>query len=143
MSGRLILLVGFASCLFLASCGDEDEGVVTPPMSTARCTYVTEYDEPPRMVRPPQPIYPEEARRNGDEGVVHVRVGIGTDGMPCGAQIVSSPAASLDLASLQAVLTAVWIPARCRHRPVAVEVDVPIRYSLHRMTASSHDGDRP
>jgi TonB family protein len=121
----------FAQCVLLSSCGDDDQCPCAPPTSTERCTYVLDYDEPPRLVIPPQPAYPEEARRRGDEGVVHVRVGVGTDSFPCGAQITSSDAATLDVASLEATLKSKWVPARRRGHAVAVEVDLPIRYSLH------------
>jgi TonB family protein len=144
---RRLLATGlFSVCILVSACGDDDPCACAPPNSTERCTYVLDYDEPPRLIIPPQPVYPEEARRRGDEGVVHVRLGVGTDSFPCGAQIASSDAATLDVASLEATLKSKWVPARRRGRDVAVEVDLPIRYSLHLSSVECGDpgsGGRP
>jgi len=140
---RLGVVGAVAPFLLLLSCGDRQHCTCPTPSSTARCAYVLDYDTPAVMVTPPQPVYPEEARLNGDEGIVHARLGVGSDGRPCGAQITSSDAASLDVATLEAVLKSTWIPARPRGEAVAVELDVPIRFSLsHLRNACSVPNDR-
>lgn len=134
-SGWLVALGIIGPFALTLACGDADEGVVegvvAPVPTTERCTYVLECDEMPILVVPPQPVYPEEARRDEIEGIVVVRFGIGTDGRPCGTRIEASDNAALDVASLQATLHSRFIPARSDGHAVAIEVQIPIRYSLH------------
>lgn len=134
---RRLGVVGCSACILLTSCGD-DRCSSAPVVTSARCDYTSEYDQPPILVSLSPPIYPEEARRNGEEGVVHVLIGVGTDSLPCGVRILSSDAASLEVASLQSALTTKWIPATRGGRVVAAEVDAPFRFSL--LAANGNSG---
>ena len=114
------------------SCADDDPCTGLSGGTSDRCEYVTDFDEPPVPISIRPPTYPEEARRREVEGTVHVLVGVGTDSLPCGVRIASSDSPLLDQASLDAGLHSKWVPARRRGQVVAVEVDVPIRFSLNR-----------
>ena len=136
MTVRLPALVLFVPIVLLLSCkGRSGDRVWDPPASTSQCDIVSDWDEMPILIGYSQAAYPEQARRNGDEGVVVVRIGVGADSLPCSVEIVSSDAPSLEAASRESALTTKWIPARRRGRVVAIEAQMPIRWAL--------DGLRP
>ncbi|HWR38738.1 MAG TPA: energy transducer TonB [Patescibacteria group bacterium] len=68
---------------------------------------------PPRLLDKTEPSYPAEARNQGIEGTVGVRIDIGENGRPNDCQVVrSSGHASLDNAALTAVRQWRFAPAR-------------------------------
>ena len=79
----------------------------------------------------PQPVYPSMARRLGIEGLVLLRVNVGTTGVPEQVSIAqSSGATALDEEALRAVRESRFEPARRGDTPVAHVVEVPIRFRL-------------
>jgi protein TonB len=110
----------------------------TPPVDTARPPDVDSpspdefvaVEEMPVLVTPPRPVYPEEARLHGVEGVVTVRALVSKDGKIPDCFAVDG-AALLREAALTAVKAATFKPAQQSGRPVAVWVQIPIRFSLH------------
>jgi protein TonB len=81
--------------------------------------------------QPPQPVYPPQARRLGEQGQVRVKVRVAIDGIPGDAVVVeSSGSPRLDQAAVQAVLAARFEPLRIDGRPQAALAIVPIHFSL-------------
>lgn len=79
----------------------------------------------------PKPDYPEEARRQHQEGVVVLSVEVSTEGRPTDISLKrSSGYDMLDQAAIQAVRRWTFDPARVASFPVESRVDVPIRFSL-------------
>jgi protein TonB len=79
----------------------------------------------------PKPVYPPDARRKRQEGVVRLGVRIGADGQPHEIAIKqTSGFSALDEAAIQAVRQWVFDPATSAGEPVATYVEVPIRFSL-------------
>ena len=77
------------------------------------------------------PVYPELARRRGEQGRVLVRVSVGADGAPLSVGIgQSSGHASLDQAALSAVRQWRFVPATQAGRPVPAAAEVPIQFHL-------------
>jgi len=77
------------------------------------------------------PGYPGSARRAGREGIVTVRVLVGTDGTPASVTIrVTSGHEDFDDAAVQAVKKWRFSPARRGKEPVASFHDVRIRFRL-------------
>jgi len=77
------------------------------------------------------PWYPASARRAGREGVVTVRVLVGTDGKPVSVTVrVSSGHEDFDTAAVTAVKKWLFAPARRGKEPVASFHDVRIRFRL-------------
>jgi periplasmic protein TonB len=77
------------------------------------------------------PIYPEIARRRGEEGRVMLRVDVSADGMPLDVSVAgTSGHPSLDSAAISAVRQWRFIPATQAGRSVAAVADVPIRFHL-------------
>jgi periplasmic protein TonB len=87
------------------------------------------FEEAPELITMPAPAYPELARQAGVEGTVVVRVLVGKDGKVQQAFIAES-IPMLDESALLAARGAVFKPALQQHKPVAVWVHVPMRFTL-------------
>jgi protein TonB len=82
-------------------------------------------------IQPPQPVYPSQSRRMGEQGKVVLRVLVNEKGMA--DQVVvqsSSGSARLDEAGRQAALRALFKPHVEDGRPVSVFVIVPLNFQL-------------
>ncbi len=90
-------------------------------------------NSPARYLSNPRPDYPEEARRQHQEGVVVVSADVGTDGVASNATLRrSSGFPLLDAAAIRAVRRWTFKPARAAGLAVSSRVDVPVRFSLTR-----------
>jgi len=68
---------------------------------------------PPQILKKTEPLYPEQARRDGAQGTVVVKMEILENGLPAGAWVQhSSGYTVLDEAALAAVQTWRFVPAR-------------------------------
>ncbi|HHW13948.1 MAG TPA: energy transducer TonB [Firmicutes bacterium] len=84
-----------------------------------------------RLVRRITPHYPEAARREGQEGLVRLRMEIGADGRVKTAEIIASSGFPLlDAAALAAVKTWRYEPAQENGHPVAEERRVAVQFRL-------------
>jgi periplasmic protein TonB len=92
-------------------------------------TVVTDYDEPPRLVKRGDPIMPQEAFVKGIKGTVEVEILIDETGRVVQARITRSIPA-LDKAALECVYRHVFLPARKHGRPVATIVEAPVTFTL-------------
>lgn len=82
-------------------------------------------------IQPPQPVYPAQSKRLGEQGKVVLRVLVNEKGLP--EQVVvqrSSGSARLDEAGRQATLRALFKPHLEDGHPVAVFVIVPLNFQL-------------
>lgn len=92
-------------------------------------------EDPPEPITKTPPLYPEEARRAGIQGVVTVEALIGKDGLVKSTRVlVSIPA--LDAAAEEAVRRWSFKPARLDGKPVAIRAAIPVRFTLHGSTAA-------
>ncbi|WP_319583651.1 TonB family protein [uncultured Pseudodesulfovibrio sp.] len=89
------------------------------------------FDRPPRVLTRLDPYYPASARRTGTQGHVLVRVLVDEYGRVEEAEVAESePAGVFDDAALKAVRGWTFSPATRQGRPVAVRIDIPIRFRL-------------
>ncbi|HEU0013686.1 MAG TPA: TonB family protein, partial [Longimicrobium sp.] len=104
--------------------------------------------QPPRVARPAQwdqaPVlanpdevtraltrnYPAELRAGGVEGTATVRIRLAADGSVQGVEVVSASRSEFGPAAVAAMRTARFRPARKGGSPVAVEVHMPVLFSL-------------
>ena len=87
----------------------------------------------PLPLEAPAPPYPPEAFRNGESGVVLLRVHVDPQGTPYAVDLVqSSRSRALDRAASQAVRRWRFKPAMRGGQPVAGEVQVPISFNADR-----------
>lgn len=104
-----------------------------PAESVEEAAFVPPRGEPAYLNNPP-PLYPSVARRRGAEGTVLLLVEVDADGRPSDVRIKASSGFSpLDFAAVDAVRRWRFAPARRNGRPVAAEVQVPIRFRLNEI----------
>jgi TonB family protein len=76
------------------------------------------------------PAYPENAKAARESGTVVLRALIGTDGRIHDLSVVSAPALSLVIASMQAVQTWQYRPYLLNGQPVEVETQINVVFTL-------------
>ena len=77
-------------------------------------------------------VYPRIAKKEGLEGLVHLRVTVHSDGSPGDISIrKSSGHAVLDVSAMKLVKSWRFRPARDGNIPITSIVDIPIHYDLH------------
>jgi protein TonB len=82
-------------------------------------------------LRNPAPRYPVEARMNGQQGVVLLRVRVSPEGRPLAVDLARGCGYPLlDRSALQAVRRWRFLPAHVGGLPVESEVEIPIRFVL-------------
>jgi protein TonB len=87
----------------------------------------------PAYLYNPHPPYPEAARKAGQSGVVMLRVSINEKGRVSAVSLIRSSGHSLlDDRACISVQRWIFSPARLNGKPVATQVDVPVRFSLDR-----------
>jgi protein TonB len=80
----------------------------------------------------PAPPYPAAARKLMLQGTATVRVLVSPDGRPKSVRLENSSGSRiLDEAALEAVQRWSFVPARRGDKPIAAEVDVPVRFRLN------------
>jgi len=90
---------------------------------------------PPRPIaavaKDRRPVYPELARRRGEQGRVVLRVRVGPNGLPLAVTVDrTSGHASLDHAAMAAVRQWRFAPALEDGRPVAAVAEIPVQFRL-------------
>lgn len=99
-----------------------DEGMPSPD------DYVA-VEEMPVLINMPKPEYPDFARDAGVEGTVILRALVGKDGKVSDVIVVKGEK-MLEASAIAAAKQAQFKPALQQHRPVAVWVQIPIKFSL-------------
>jgi TonB family protein len=87
-------------------------------------------EEMPVLIQIPAPVYPDMARQAEVEGTVMVRALVGKDGKVKDA-FVTEGVPMLNEAAIVAAKKAVFKPALQQHKPVAVWVQIPMRFTLN------------
>jgi TonB family protein len=87
-------------------------------------------EEMPVLISMPPPVYPDMARQAEVEGTVMVRALVGKDGKVQDA-FVTEGIPMLNDAAVAASKKAVFKPALQQHKPVAVWVQIPMRFTLN------------
>jgi TonB family protein len=85
--------------------------------------------KPPRRLVNVNPIYPEEAKAAGVEGVVLLQIAIGEDGSVIDARVIRS-IPELDQAAIDAVLQWRYEPTLLNGYPIEVDMNVTINFTL-------------
>lgn len=114
--------------------GEIDEAPVPPagsPVEEPAIHRVSGDVEAPALVNRVEPRYPEDARRDGLEGVVILEAVISASGCVRAVSVVKGVEPRLDFQSAKAVAQWRYRPARLDGRPVAVHLWVTVTFRLH------------
>ena len=87
-------------------------------------------DEKPRILRSPDPKYPEAARRANRETVVMVEFTVDVDGKPIDIKVKEPKGFGFDEAAIEAIERWRFIPAKKGGESVPMRVRQPIRFNL-------------
>ncbi len=75
--------------------------------------------------------YPDDARKNGEEGIVYVSFIVDKEGKVTQTKIAKGKSATLDAEALRLVnAMPLWVSGLQAGKPVAVQYTLPIRFSL-------------
>jgi len=91
-------------------------------------------DEKPELISAAPPAYPDLLRQAGIEGTVVIQATIDTGGRVevASLRVLRSDNPAFESAAREAILRAVYRPARIRGRAVRVLVQVPITFTIRR-----------
>ncbi len=110
-----------------------DQQIVVQPPSEDELPKLGEYvyfEEMPEAITKVPPNYPDIAREAGVDGTVAIQVLVGKDGKVKDTKVVKS-IPMLDAAAVAAVKQWVFKPALSNNKPVAVWVQIPVKFNLH------------
>ena len=86
---------------------------------------------PPRILIATDPLYPEEARAVGKQGIVVLAVVIDREGIPRDIKVKKSLAPEMDAEAVKAVRDWKFSPAMKDGKPVSVLINVQVNFRLH------------
>jgi protein TonB len=90
---------------------------------------VMDYDQPPRLLKRTQPVYPQEAFIKKIEGTVMLEILIGIDGRVGRARVLRS-IPQLDQAAILTVRQWIFSPAVKGGRPVPTTANAPVSFRI-------------
>lgn len=125
----------------IAGTGENAGGAIEPPPANtalpppvgapppAPATGPVDGDTAPRPLRQPQPDYPAQALRRGEQGIVLLQVQVDASGRPTRVDVAqSSRSRALDREAVRAVRGWTFSPAIRGGRPVPEQVRIPIEF---------------
>lgn len=86
--------------------------------------------EQPKLIEKVNPIYPEEARKAGIEGVVLLKVRVSEEGLVERILVLKSESSLLNQAAIDAVKQWKYEPLYLKGKPVPAVFDVTVRFKL-------------
>lgn len=92
---------------------------------------VTDWDQPPRLLRQTRPFYPQEAFIKKIEGTVLLEILIDANGDVAATRLLRSVSPALDQAAAQTVRQWRFAPAVRRGRPVATWAQAPVQFRIY------------
>ncbi len=87
-------------------------------------------DVEPKLVKAGAPVYPKEAAKAGQEGMVWVKVWVNTKGEPKDVEVLKTENPVFNQAALDAAKEYRFTPAEIKGKPVSVWVTIPFKFRL-------------
>jgi TonB family protein len=132
--GTFLAFVAFGGCEEQKAPGEKQAQVTSPSLSETEpgINEVINVDEFPSIVKRVNPVYPEEAMKNGIEGTVLIKVLVGKDGTVKKAVATEGKEKneSFERAAIDAVKQFTFTPALIKHQPVEIWVSIPFKFKL-------------
>ncbi len=109
----------------------EIEDYVPPPPPEEEILDFFAVEKPPEVISQVKPVYPELARKAGQEGAVMIEVVVNEQGTIDTAYVVQArPKGIFEEAAIKAAYQWKFSPAYQRDKPVKVRMRIPFRFSL-------------
>lgn len=89
-----------------------------------------EVQKMPELIESVNPVYPEEAKKNGIKGKVYLKVFVNEEGLPKEAMIMKSTNEIFNQPAIDAALKCKFTPAIKDDKPIAVWVVIPYKFDL-------------
>jgi len=89
-----------------------------------------EVSNPPRLIKRVNPVYPEEARKGGIQGVVLLEALVDGEGEVSRVKILKSESSVLNKSAIDAVKQWVYEPYILEGKPTSVLFTVTVRFKL-------------
>jgi periplasmic protein TonB len=116
--------------------GDGSSPVLGKDSTTLHTSGGAMTEAKPNYLKNPAPRYPEQARRNGQEGVVMLLARVDEKGIASDVMVKSSSGHPLlDESALKAVKRWKFNPARVGSVAIDSRVEIPVRFELKKHTA--------
>ena len=93
-------------------------------------------EKQPQPIKNPGPVYPEQARNDGIEGTVWVKIWVDEHGNARKAVILRTDAEVLNQATIDASMNWKFKPAMMDGKPVAVWVTIPFKFKMDNPKAN-------
>ncbi len=84
----------------------------------------------PKPTKAPDPIYPEDAKRAGKEGIVELQATVGTDGIPRNVVALTKHGFGFEEAALKAMKKWRFIPGKKKGKETEMTVKIKIEFTL-------------
>jgi len=84
----------------------------------------------PKLIKKVEPVYPEEARKAGTEGLVVLEATIDTEGNVSKVEVLKGEHESLNNAAVEAVKHWKYDPVILKGKPIPVKFTVTVKFSL-------------
>ena len=101
-----------------------------PPDAKAGAMALSGNIDPPVKIFSPRPLYTEEARRAGIQGIVILEAVVDADGTVRNVKVLKGLPMGLDQSAVETVMTWKYEPAKMEGRPVPVYFTFTISFSL-------------
>ncbi|MBN2172843.1 MAG: energy transducer TonB [Bacteroidales bacterium] len=105
--------------------------MIMPVKEQTVASNFTPYDEAPQLLTAIKPKYPPDAKKNGIEGKVVVKILISKTGAVTETEIAKS-IPELDAAAIDAIKKVKFKPGKYKGKPVDVWVRIPINFEIEK-----------
>jgi TonB family protein len=133
-TGSLLLLALFACSGEKKPAGQNQEQVTSPALTDKEpgIEETIDVDEFPAVTKSVNPVYPEEAKKNGIEGTIVLKVLVDKDGNVKKAEVTrrTDGSVALEQAAIDAAKQWTFKPATIKKQPVQIWVSLPFKFKL-------------
>ena len=84
----------------------------------------------PKPTKAPDPIYPENAKRAGKEGIVEIQATVGTDGIPRNVVALNKIGFGFEKAAVEAMKKWRFIPGKKKGKETEMTIKIKIEFTL-------------
>lgn len=130
-----LLLLALLACGGEKKPGEPNQGQVTSPPLAEKEPGIDEtidVDEFPAVTKSVNPVYPEEAKTNGIEGTVYLKILVDKEGNVKKAVVTkrTDGSVALEQAAMDAAKQWTFKPATIKKQPVEIWVSIPFKFKL-------------